>query len=246
MHILVSSTEKALSEELLATTPWDDTLEWCEPEELADKLPGNRAVWLYQSPWSLMLNADATNAQSLRASADHWAKGNRAVLSLRGQFTSNLLLANSAHVTTAALREKLGAKAIGGQTSATPATAQEDETLLSRLFDESAPHYRTVYEALEAACWLPAGKEPRFHDTAALNEQQLFVALDTLRSHVAQIHAPRQLPKREAPEPVTESSAEEMEQLKQENELLLMQLHQVQEELEAYYLKSLEVAKPAS
>lgn len=39
---------------------------------------------------------------------------------------------------------------------------------------------------------------------------------------------------------------DELEELKEENELLLLQLHQVQEELESYYLTNLDLEKKAS
>ncbi|WP_462401990.1 hypothetical protein [Pseudomonas sp. Marseille-QA0332] len=274
MQILLSGLHEQASR-AWAGAPVDGTssLEWqpvslfIADAETAVGEPGRRWVWLYRAPWVWLAEGSSANAV---AALQQWQSQQRAVLQLRRSLKDSLVLVNVDRVDAQFLAEYLGIFQ-GIQASSLPARSPLASTLAS-LFSQAAPECWALYEALEAAAWLPEG-EPEFRSSLALPSNE---GLDEL---LQLIHAGRQLPRfrqradelgeklqaaetalasvktqadfsqRETGKQLRESEqallslrhdldqARTAEQTRrEEHELLLAQLLQVQEELERQYL----------
>lgn len=138
------------------------------------------------------------------------------------------------------------------------------QNVVQHLFEWIAPRYCEVFESLEAASWLPKS-EPVFRNTVTPGEVHLVAMLETLCNGSAlpgllaqarQLERTRTLELASAKEQiealrqVADSAAGDCEELRRSNDWLrqesqdrLLELHQVQEELEQYYLKSVDLAK---
>lgn len=229
MSTLISGLNEADCRDFVGNESWNKhAVRWCASDKLAAETGGQQMIWLYRAPWSALGLSD-NGTSDVRGDLAHWLQQNRAILNMRRQFSDNLLLVNADRVRPADLRARLAGNAATQDTADDlPASTRPSyENLLGQLFHWSAPQYWNVLEALEAASWLSSG-EPLFRGNCTAGEDQLHSLLDTLRSH-------------------SHTGNRELEQenseLKQEGELLLLQLHQVQEELEQYYLKNLDLDK---
>ena len=257
---------------------------WCSPSDFAINASASandsrRWVWLYRAPWAL---PPATEQDDWQALLERWTTQQRAALKLRRQLGSRLVLINVDQVSSTLICAELGLPQ--PQLSADTAPFLLSSTIAS-LFEQAAPHYWEMYEALEAAAWLPVG-EPQFRSNQPdLSETSLFSLLNMLQLGLAwpNVHAAMlksELSTAELQRKLQDSYltadretalrqqlAEEndkflrrlqemtdqnrkaaqayeahQESLTKENELILMQLHQVQEELESYYLANKEMA----
>jgi len=249
MGILVSGMTETQCRDFVGNELWHRrAIQWIAPAALATAATGHLVIWFYRAPWSLDTGRPGEGAPATREALAHWLEQNRSILNMRRQLGSNLLLVNPARVAPGALRARLDQNE-PPDTSATTSTSSAETVharLLGQLFERSAPHYWDVFESLEAASWLPSG-EPLFRGTAVASEEQLFSLLDVLGDHsrlggeIAQLH-----------ETIgghassIRQSDQETQELRQEGELLLLQLHQVQEELEQYYLKNIDLEKAAA
>jgi hypothetical protein len=220
-------------------------IQWCASGALAGSAAGHQVIWFYRAPWTQDASGAATpGAQQALA---HWLEQNRCILNMRRQLGSNLLLINAARVAPATLRARLD-QVEPPDTGTTIGTNAETAhaRLLGQLFERSAPQYWDVLEALEAASWLPSG-DPMFRGAVVASEEQLFSLLDALGDHprlgeeIAQLRGIV-----DGQVPSIRNSDQEAQELRQEGELLLLQLHQVQEELEQYYLKNIDLEKAAA
>lgn len=222
--------------------------QWCPPEKLAAKASGRPSIWLYRAPWEAFDQPSDDNTNDTPCSLTNWLQRNRTLLNERSQFNGNLLIINADRVRPTDLHARLD-----GTIAAQSASAAQSaglcapyEGLFGQLFNWSSPQYWDVLEALEAASWLPSG-EPLFRNDCMASEEQLNSLLGVLHSHTQASRELHQL--RQASDDVTASNhrlTQENNELRQEGELLLLQLHQVQEELEQYYLKNLELDKAAA
>lgn len=245
MGILVSGMSETQCRDFIGSESWHrHAVQWCAPDVLAIGAAGHQVIWFYHTPWTLPEGLPSAGTSGAQEALAQWLQQNRSILNMRRQLGSNLLLVNAARVAPASLRARLD-QAEAPDAGATAGTNAETvhARLLGQLFERSAPHYWDVLEALEAASWLPSG-EPLFRGAAVASEEQLFSLLDVLADHprlggeIAQLH--------ETIDGQVSSilkSGQEIQELRQESELLLLQLHQVQEELEQYYLKNIDLEK---
>lgn len=225
------------------------SIRWCAPDKflqsLADEAgspPSRRVIWCYRSPATIADGIPAESTRDLQAALSLWLEQNRAVLNLRRRLGSNLLLVNADNLSPADLRAELGeagsnAAPGASERTASPAAGGDDrdpgrQDIIQHLFEWIAPRYCEVFESLEAASWLPKG-EPAFRNTVTPGEVHLVATLETLRNGAAL--------------PGLLAQAQKLRRsndgLRQENQDQLLELHQVQEELEQYYLKNVELAK---
>ncbi|MGY0797606.1 hypothetical protein ACW7G0_00850 [Lysobacter sp. A286] len=235
MGILISGLDEAECRDFIGADAWTrHQARWCAPEALAPDTPDSpQIIWLYHAPWHV-LDGRHTGSQ---ATLVQWMESNRAVLNMRRQLADRLTLVNVERVPQTALRGRLAGKAPREPDTITgmdigPASLSAQAPLLGLLFERAAPQYWDVLEALEASAWLPSG-EPLVRGDAESDESALFALLDALHDATGTTEQQSELRKLQ----------QEQQGLKQESELLLLQLHQVQEELEQYYLKNIDLDK---
>lgn len=249
MSTFISGLDEAECRNFVGVECWNrHAFHWCAPEKLAAEANGQPSIWLYRAPWSALDQAVGEGEVDIPGNLARWLEHNRAILNGRNQFDDNLLLINADRVQSADLHARLE----GSVASHKPADEQPANpgspygNLLGQLFAWSAPRYWDVLEALEAASWLPSG-EPLFRNNCTANQDQLNSLLGVLHG---QPQASRELHQlRQASDGMATSIRQleqENQELRQESELLLLQLHQVQEELEQYYLKNLELDKASA
>jgi len=151
-----------------------------EAERFTGK-PGRKWVWLYRAPWAWLAEGDSANAL---AALQQWQAEQHAVLQLRRNLRQDLILVNVDRVAAVPPAECFGLSFHTEQ----PSTAATPLVLtLANLLEQLAPEYWTLYEALEAAAWLPEG-EPEFRSNRVLPPEEGLGELLEL------IHAGRQLP----------------------------------------------------
>lgn len=249
MGTLVCGLNEERCHDFVGSESWaKHAIQWRAPETLATDAKGHQVIWLYRAPWAMIEDGPDTSAVGTGEALTRWLEENRSALNMRRQLGASLLLVNADSVPAAALRARLDGteqapdSSLANVISATTTHVQ----LLGQLFERTAPQYWDVLEALEAAAWLPSG-EPLFRGTATASEKQLFSLLDALRSNPRLNAEVAQLRKTADEYAVGHDKLrQEKQELKQEGDLLLLQLHQVQEELEQYYLKNIELDKAAT
>ena len=161
---------------------WQPASLFIAEAEMAAYEPARQWVWLYRAPWAWLAEGDSVDAA---AALQQWQAQQRAVLQLRRHLRQHLILVNVDRVAAQPLAERLGLPCYDEQ-SATAAATPMASTLAS-LFEQMAPECWTLYEALEAAAWLPKG-EPDFRSNRVLPPKEGLGELLEL------IHAGRQLP----------------------------------------------------
>ncbi len=249
MSTLVSGLNEAQCHDFVGVECWNKhAFRWCAPEKLVAEADGQSSIWLYRTPWSALDQAAVEGEVDIPATLARWLEHNRMILNARNQFNDNLWLVNADRVQSADLHAQLdGTPASHKATDEQPADPGSPYGgLLGQLFNWSAPEYWDVLEALEAASWLPSG-EPLFRNDCTAGEEQLNSLLGVLRNFPRASRELQQL--RQASDGMAATNhqlEQENNELRQEGELLLLQLHQVQEELEQYYLKNLELDKAAA
>lgn len=222
METVVSGLDEAACREIVGPRLWTEAqIRWLAPDQFLEAGPtSHRAIWFYRSPWEIV--DGESRGESLAGTLEQWLTRNRSVLNLRRQCGEKLFLVNADNVSITALRAELGGTNSGdmpGSDSSFSATEAENEK-------ERKQVIRHLFEWMAPRHFEVTGaldaaswlpaSEPEFTVTAAPREEGLIQFLDV----------------QAAP--------------KQENDLLLLQLHQVQEELEQYYLKNVELNELAS
>lgn len=252
MHILVAGLDESACRSLLGDLKSKDhTIRWCSQTEFADRLTKpagrqgvDRMVWLYRAPWSTFLDANVvdTSHDPARMLAE-WVQGNRAVLNARGKEGPPLLLTNVDRVQAAEIKAEIERPG-----SVQPASPAEDATAqrscaLAKLFELTAPRCWDVFEALEATAWT-SGDTPQFRGMYEPDESNLHGLLRTLFDALSLPAIRGDLTgatkERDAAQAALTAEKAAHDKARKEGELLLIQLHQVQEELEQYYLKGLD------
>ena len=249
MSTLISGLNETDCRDFVGVESWNKYVaRWCALDKLAAEAGGQQLIWFYRAPWSTLDQMSSDGNSDVQGGLALWLEQNRGILNMRRQFSDNLLLVNADRVRPVDLRARLAGNTVTqgaiDDLSASPEACYE--SLLGQLFHWSAPQYWDVLEALEAAAWLPFG-EPLFRGSYTVSEAQLNTLLGVLHRHSHSNRALHQL--RQASEDTASSDhklKQENSELKQEGELLLLQLHQVQEELEQYYLKNLDLDKAVS
>ncbi|WP_028634720.1 hypothetical protein [Pseudomonas parafulva] len=160
---------------------WKPAAQLIADFDLTNGTVSRQAVWFYRAPWNWL--ADGTTVDVM-AALQQWQTEQRAVLQLRRTLRQRLILVNIDRVTPQALFERLGL-AYNDQ----PVQLFTDPlaATLAGVFEQMAPESWTLYEALEAAAWLPNG-EPEFRSNRPLPTTTGLIELLEL------IHAGRQLP----------------------------------------------------
>ena len=239
-----------------------DTLQWLPPDDFFRHAqapeasePDQQWIWLYRAPWTQLLvhREDKTAIADMLA---QWRHEQRTVLNLRPKLGSRLVLINIDQVDVQEIRARLGLASgqddpphsPAEEASLPPATA----TCAARLFEWCQPRDWDLFEALEASAWHGQGKpcfrqditppdDPAFMDVLrtiqnGLGHPILRDQFQKAEQKLERLHAERD----DQAEKLSRVTDEHRE-LTQENELLLAQLHQVQEELERYYLANQEL-----
>lgn len=157
MHMILSGlNEKAalacLGHVDSAALQWQPTSLFLAEAELATDDQERQWVWLYRAPWSLMTMEDEQDNATLLHS---WQVQQRAVLQLRRHLRRGLVLVNTDRVNPQALAGHLGL--VGATCSGEAASAPPLSAVLAGVFEQLAPECWELYEALEAASWLPEG-----------------------------------------------------------------------------------------
>ena len=208
---------------------WKPAAQLIADSDLANGTVSRHAVWFYRAPWNWL--ADGTTVDVM-AALQQWQTEQRAVLQLRRTLRQRLTIVNIDRVTPQALFERLGL-AYNDQ----PVQLFSDPlaATLAGVFEQMAPDIWTLYEALEAAAWLPNG-EPEFRSNRPLPTTTGLIELLDL------IHAGRQLPNAQLQlherERALASLRRETEQARNaqqsrhdEREQVLSQLHRAQQAL---------------
>jgi hypothetical protein len=196
---------------------WQPASRFLSEAEMATDIPARRWVWLYRAPWAWLAEGASVDAA---AALHQWQLQQRAVLQLRRHLRQRLILINVDRVTPPTLATLLGFSCRDEYLEA-PSAPSLIATLAS-LFEEMASEFWTLYEALEAVAWLPNGE-------AEFRSNRVSPPSEGLTELLELIHAGMQLPG--ARNEITQIRVSS-QSVREENDLLLAQLHQVQEELE--------------
>lgn len=238
--MLISGLAEARCREFFGVEQWHEfDMNWCSPEKLDGITSTATVIWLYRAPWTIPDLSGDSPADTSGQYLSGWQAKNRRILKLRYRLADRLMLVNIDRIPARLACSELA----GADLPADAAVTTPEPGLLGQAFEWCAPQYWDTYEALEAASWLPSG-EPQCRGQADTSEAQLDTLFDQL---LEQPRLRRQLDEQyqaaEKHRSGLEQEQRQTSELKEENELLLIQLHQVQEELEQYYLKNLEMDK---
>lgn len=206
---------------------------WLAPEDvLASRWPqGRRApdkvVWLYVPPWDSVREGGPGLAD--------WLRLQRGALRARASRLDGWALVNADGLVCSHLARWLGFETQPGlqADSATAPVAMTDQQLMgAKLLQWLAPEAWDAFEALEAAAWTRSDA-PRI---PLLREQLVTPGIDALDTLLRQLDTTAALQAREAAFETRQAATDALDaRLRQawgENERLLLELHQLQEELE--------------
>ena len=205
--------------------------------------PQVRLLLVYNSPASYLAQVlggdDQRTGHAIVAALEKWTRWNSALLNYQQHFPDVCTLVNSQD---ALVKPELfvanlsahwgltGLKASANSVNTLDPIEQLRVYLSSQLLDAKHPA-QTLFQQLEAAALLPASTLVDSQSNAvSLAWSNLAEVSATLANRSAQLAQVRQ--------PIDRA-----DELTQENELLLVQLHQVQEELEHYLLRYQELDK---
>jgi hypothetical protein len=196
--------------------------QWVAPEHSAARAQEAQEaqwLWLYQPPWQWQLS------HPTQAQWEAWVTQHQPALRLRRIVGERLHVVNIARTSAHALVETLGVSAPCPEPQTTPGYLDALAALCAGMAASSPAlrHAWEVYETLEATAWLPSGQTPEFRASLDPGEPSLVALMGVLNAGI-------QAPARE------QAHQETVE----ENDLLLAQLHHVQEELERYFLANRE------
>lgn len=189
----------------------------------------HQRVWLYRAPWAWL--ADGTTVDAA-AALQQWQAEQRALLQLRRTLRQRLILVNIDRVPAQALFQRLGIPYHDQ-----PMHLFDDPlaATLGGVFEQVAPECWTLYEALEAGAWLPAG-EPEFRSNRPLaTSAGLVELLDLIHAGRQQPITQLQLHERETTINILRREAEQVRNTQHgrqnEREQVLMQLQRAQQVL---------------
>ena len=196
---------------------------------------GALVFWLYRAPWHLPSGGPM---------ADEWLALHRRLLRGRAAFGGRLVLINADAEQPSDVLASLGLAGDGvapmASSASGPAIDAGMSALLAKAFDWAAPEFWDVFEALESAA-PPTGRMPLFRSALqapgadqVLTLQRLVAAGAQAPSLASDLQSVQQ--QLSASQQLAEQGRTQALELERENELLLLQLHQVQEELEQGFL----------
>lgn len=160
---------------------WKSAAQFMADTDLTSAAAARQRVWFYRAPWAWL--ADGATGDVTTA-LQQWQAEQRAVLQLRRTLRQRLILVNIDRVPAQTLFERLG---LAYNDEPQHLYADPLAATLAGVFEQMAPECWTLYEALEAASWLPEG-EPEFRSNRALPTHAGLIELLDL------VHAGRQLP----------------------------------------------------
>ena len=137
-------------------------------------------VWLYRAPWKWLISIDTAEVEP---ALKQWLVQQREILRLRRHLGQQLILVNVDQVAAALLCSRLDLPEPASVVIQPEPTALA--TVMAILFEQMAPHYWDVFEALEAAAWLPVGEAQFRHNILSPTEADLFDLLHILRNGLA-------------------------------------------------------------
>ncbi len=198
-------------------------------------------LWVYRAPWSA------------RQPQGDWLAMQRAVLRLRPRLKARLHLLNAEALDLPALARELGLAVDEEKATAVDTSKEADAAditpLLAKAYEWAAPEYWDVFESLEAAAW-GLDRTPQARESLVAPGAPALAALEALVAAGATAPAQRALADAQAEHDAALEQAQTQAQTaiaaaeaksleaQEEGELLLLQLHQVQEELEQLFLQS--------
>lgn len=204
-----------------------------------------QAIWLYRPPWSLeFLKLLAATDKDIAGFLETWERDNRTALSIRDQARIPLIYVNADR---GAPEQVLQPPARGRADSG---GGPDGVAVLGLAASFADPPLWDVLEALEAVAHNLGDEAPLFRNTCRLDAAAFHQVIrwaayaqdaGRLRSEMDQLR--HDLGQRAAE---LDAERAKSDDARSEGELLLVQLHQVQEELEQYYLKYQQVQKDLS
>ena len=237
---------------------------WLKPDQLLKKIsaPKSWGCWLgYVSPIALLLEQQPSKASALEDLLDAWLEHTAIFLKARELAPSRCRLINLSHLDAASLSLLLDDDGDGDADAGDADSAEEDPEieqdpagalpLLLQLYLQRRPDVLNRYADLEGQADL-LGREPEFSlplqrpdpgtwATLLLQAWQAQEQLPQAQEQVAELES--QLTEAQAQANAAASSEEllaaqtQLSEAREEAELTLLQLHQVQEELEYQFLE---------
>ena len=137
-------------------------------------------VWLYRAPWKWSISVDTAG---VNPTLEQWLVQQREILRLRRRLGQQLILVNVDQVAAGLLCSRLNLPEPPSAVIQPEPTALA--TVMAVLFEQMAPHYWDVFEALEAAAWLPEGEAQFRHNTLPPTEADLLGLLQVVRNGLA-------------------------------------------------------------
>jgi predicted nucleic acid-binding Zn-ribbon protein len=231
-------------------------------EPLLDHFAELKAVVFYQPPWDGLLEAcqrhGIHSGTEAAAWLEHWLTYHECVLAAREAAPDRILLVSASRSTAelrtlyAELHERGLAlpkrdRAQDWPEQAGQAGDRRYASVLGRVMQDAGAEYWDLYESLES-CALLLGREPEFRANEALLEEQDLAGVLALWCDAVQKPALtalaeerltlyRQVQTQAAAAGAARDALEQqLQEARQEGELLQMQVHQVQEELERTFI----------
>lgn len=258
--IVLSGLDESSCRRLLGDARWAAIASaWRDPAGVIERggadLVDATLCWLYRSPSRELLESPAT--QPTATLLDEWAARNHAALNLRRVLQSRLMLLDADALGADALVSLLRAPAgvaLSELADRLAAQPQDDAqatlaSVLDGLLERMSPRAHEVRSLLDAASW------PRRNDPSdgANDQDRVVLLVDALRKglddggllpHLEDAERRcSELERDLATERVAYRSYQaEHERCRAERDQLQVQLHQVQEELEQYYIAGLKQA----
>lgn len=151
--------------------------DWIPPEEFLQALnstteqPQN-LVWLYRAPWLIMSSLNSSDSQKWLES---WLAQQTEIINF---YHNTLTKLKTINIDTTSSRHLVQNLPTTESSKASTIQSQSECLLLSTMFEEFAPKYWDVFEALESISWIPEGEPIYRHLNRQVSEKDLFVFLD--------------------------------------------------------------------
>lgn len=232
--------------------------------DLGAPLPDACLVWIYCAPAAAALAEPAGSGRALDEVLEEWLERNRAALNLRRREGLKLVFVNAARAAGAdfsllsRLSPEMAAEKLRERSEPSSMYADDANDAVSYLFAAVSPRFCDVFDSLEAAALLPANWQAtnrtpvaESHLVELLSQLREAANVSTLRSQKLEVEADlaaerlrlesttAKLRTADSAIAISENRAASAElersRLVQEFEVLQVQMHQLQEELESYY-----------
>jgi len=236
MEVVISGLDAETCMAVAGDGPWaGEKAGWVAPGDFLEaargprKLRAKRCVWVYRSPAAEVLEAMRSPGATLQETLETWFERQRRVLNLRQQLRGNLVLVNAA-----------------AHTPSADDSLRAVEDVMAQVLSWAAPRFGDMYASLEAAA-SSAGDPARFFHEAPPDENALFALLGAMKLGSTSPEAVPDTQQADGPAATDDGRVRELKQQlvasQQENDALLVNLQQVQEELEEFFLQTRSLQK---